>query len=380
MTARATGAASSRSKPAARASRRGSLCGVHSGRAAPTTLAAKTGSAFGQAMRPARPRRSNRPAAMLRVSSPVRAACRRGLVVGLGRLGRWPERPHRRARSTVRRCSTTPKRAVTASATSAPERTGSAAVMNAAISGVSLSGPRRLRRSSTRPAMPASTNARRTCAQIVRVQNVEQAYPSDEDRPGLMIQGKSALAVPIPHSWRRLAVPGDEIDVGPGTLRLTDGVYEAMPPSLVSEASTPRFVGLFSVVGVDARRTFDRYRRLLGARDARTGSCRPGPVACWTLGEIWRRARKARGIHTSCWLWTVAMAIGGSGSPSARTADLAECGRRVQLGSTRSSDSRSDADANVRFIRRGEPFRDQRGARRTGCARPTVSSPGGRLG
>src|SRR5205823_13501240 len=76
MTARSTGAASNNSKPAARASMRGSWCGDHGGRSAPTMLAAKTGSALGQAMRPARPRRWNRPAAMLTVSASTNAAWR----------------------------------------------------------------------------------------------------------------------------------------------------------------------------------------------------------------------------------------------------------------------------------------------------------------
>ena len=61
---RAEYAASSRTaNPAARASSRGSACGLHAGRGAPTTLAEYTGSALGHLIRPARPRRVNLPAA-----------------------------------------------------------------------------------------------------------------------------------------------------------------------------------------------------------------------------------------------------------------------------------------------------------------------------
>ena len=86
------------------------------------------------------------------------------LVVGLRRLGRRPEHPgaHRpRARSMVRRCSTTPNQSATCPASTAPDAAG-ADRMNSAISGRSLTGPRRPRRSSSSPAIPACSKLEAT--------------------------------------------------------------------------------------------------------------------------------------------------------------------------------------------------------------------------
>ena len=82
----------------------------------------------------------------------VRAQC---FVVDLRRLDRRPERPgaHRpRTRSMVRRCNRTPNRSATCSAIWAPDP--ASARMKSTISGRSLTGPRRPRRSSTSPAIP----------------------------------------------------------------------------------------------------------------------------------------------------------------------------------------------------------------------------------
>ena len=76
-------------------------------------------------------------------------------VVDLRRLDRRPERPgaHRpRTRSMVRRCNRTPNRSATCSAIWAPDP--ASARMKSTISGRSLTGPRRPRRSSTSPAIP----------------------------------------------------------------------------------------------------------------------------------------------------------------------------------------------------------------------------------
>jgi cation diffusion facilitator family transporter len=61
--------------PAASASSRGSACGVHGCRCAPITSAVNTGSAVGQAIRPAKPRRAKRVAAMPSGRRPVVSTC-----------------------------------------------------------------------------------------------------------------------------------------------------------------------------------------------------------------------------------------------------------------------------------------------------------------
>lgn len=77
-------------------------------------------------------------------------------VVDLRRLGRRPQRPgahRRRTRSMVRRCNRTPNRSATCSAMWAPDPMS--ARINSTISGRSFTGPRRPRRSSSSPAIPA---------------------------------------------------------------------------------------------------------------------------------------------------------------------------------------------------------------------------------
>ncbi len=92
-----------------------------------------------------------------------KCVCAQRFVVDLSRLDRRPERPgaHRpRTRSTVRRCNRTPNRSATCSAICAPDPVS--ARMKSTISGRSLIGPRRPRRSSISPAIPDSSNAAAT--------------------------------------------------------------------------------------------------------------------------------------------------------------------------------------------------------------------------
>ena len=70
---------SSSANPVANASSRGSSCGVHGGRAAPSSAAANTGSALGQAISPATPRRANRAAIRLSGGAPVVSTCARNV-------------------------------------------------------------------------------------------------------------------------------------------------------------------------------------------------------------------------------------------------------------------------------------------------------------
>ena len=70
---------SSSANPAANASSRGSWCGVHGGRAAHSSSASNTGSALGQAISPATPRRANRAAIRLSGGAPVVSTCARNV-------------------------------------------------------------------------------------------------------------------------------------------------------------------------------------------------------------------------------------------------------------------------------------------------------------
>src|SRR6266851_5374706 len=84
------------------------------------------------------------------------------LVVELGAVGGRPEAHHVvRKRSRVRRCSTTPNRSATSSESSAPERCWADRTYSL-ISGVTLSGPRRPRLSSSRPCIPSDSKASAT--------------------------------------------------------------------------------------------------------------------------------------------------------------------------------------------------------------------------
>ena len=105
------------------ASVRGSAYGLHGGRAAPVMTAEKTGRARGRMIRAAKPARSKRAAAAPTSGVPRHRRFSQGLVVHLGRLRGRPPLAHRGrlARSRVRRCSDTPKRASTSVANAAPD-------------------------------------------------------------------------------------------------------------------------------------------------------------------------------------------------------------------------------------------------------------------
>src|SRR4051794_9124328 len=68
---------SRRGNPAANAPDRGSSCGVHGGRGAPSSAASNTGSALGRAISPATPRRANRAAIRLSGIAAVVSTCAR---------------------------------------------------------------------------------------------------------------------------------------------------------------------------------------------------------------------------------------------------------------------------------------------------------------
>ena len=116
------------------------MCGVHGARRAPRMAATNTGSILARrSVRRVRLGRSEPPSAC-RAALPSRAPPHATPVVRLGARSRRPEGRHRRARSTVRRCRRTPKRASISADTSDP--VPSARSKNSTISGVSFTGPR----------------------------------------------------------------------------------------------------------------------------------------------------------------------------------------------------------------------------------------------